>query len=185
MLRICLRRRFSRDSNRCSCAGRGALSRLTCFATSSCAYLGRDTMVTRVFKIRVSSAIMAVVLVTGITVAGAVTASPAGAATAGSALAPCTTPLFGADKDCESTSPTVDRWVTFQSGAQSCTYTQFVDWGDGTSSSRTFVDPIPALYFIASHKYGPESRTTTYTETVTSSVDSGNCKAIATTVFKF
>lgn len=142
-------------------------------------------MVMRVFKTRVSSAIMAVVLVTGITVAGAVTASPAGAATAGSALAPCTTPLFGADKDCESTSPTVDRWVTFQSGAQSCTYTQFVDWGDGTSSSRTFVDPVPALYLIASHKYGAESRNTTYTETVTSSVDSGNCKAIATTVFKF
>jgi hypothetical protein len=79
----------------------------------------------------------------------------------------------------------VDRWVTFQSGAQSCTYTQFVDWGDGTNSSRTFTNPIPALYLIASHTYRPVTQTTTYTETVTSSVDSGTCEPIATTVFHF
>ena len=115
---------------------------------------------------------------------GSVRAAP-GATASGSALAPCTTPLFGPDKNCESTSPTVERFVQFYSGDQSCTYTQFVDWGDGTSSSRTFTDPIPAVYPIASHIYGAEAQITTYTETVTSSVDSGNCKAVTTTIFHF
>ena len=63
--------------------------------------------------------------------------------------------------------------------------TLFVNWGDGSSSSRTFVGPIPAVYLIASHTYKAEAKTTTYTETVTSSVDSGTCNSIPTTVFKF
>jgi hypothetical protein len=117
-------------------------------------------------------------------VAGAVAASSARAEAAGSELAPCTKPLFGSDKDCESTSPLVDRWVTFESGAESCTYTMYVDWGDGTSSQRTFVDPSPGVtLLIDSHTYGPESETTTYTETVTSSVGSGTCVPIDTTIF--
>jgi hypothetical protein len=118
------------------------------------------------------------------TAASAVAASPAGADSASSSLTPCTTPLFGPDKDCESTSPLVDRWVTFPSGAESCTYTMYVDWGDGTSSQRTFVDPSPGVtLLIDSHTYGPETQTTTYTETVTSSVNSGTCINIDTTIF--
>jgi hypothetical protein len=114
-----------------------------------------------------------------------VAASAAKAAAAGSALAPCTTPLFGPDKDCESTSPIVNRWVQFFPGDQDCTFTLFVDWGDGSSSSRTFMNPIPDEYLIASHAYRAPAQTTTYTETVSTSVDSGTCKPITTTVFKF
>jgi hypothetical protein len=142
-------------------------------------------MAKHVLKTRLLSVITAVTLVAGISVAGTVTTSSAAAVTAASTLAPCTAPLFGPDKDCESTSPTVDRWVKFLAGDQSCTYTQFVDWGDGATSSRTFVNPIPDQYLIASHTYGAKARATTYTETVSTSVDSGNCKTIPTTVFKF
>jgi hypothetical protein len=142
-------------------------------------------------KIRLLAVITAATLVTSISAAGAQATSYQGSSRSAqatattSSLAPCTTPLYGPDKDCESTSLVVDRWVTFQPGAQSCTYTQFVDWGDGTSSSHTFTNPIPDQYLIASHAYRPETQTTTYTETVTSSVDSGTCEPIATTVFHF
>src|SRR5271156_5937237 len=143
-----------------------------------------------IVRIRLLSTITVVALVVGMCAVSAVGAGPAGANTAisavatgpagadstSSSLAPCTKPLFGPDKDCESTSPLVDRWVTFESGAESCTYTMYVDWGDGTSSQRTFTDPSPGVtLFIDSHKYGAEAQTTTYTETVTSSVDSGTC----------
>jgi len=127
-------------------------------------------------------------MTTGVARAASYQGSAQGAATAvatGSTLPPCTTPLFGPDKDCTSTSPMVERFVQFFSGDQSCTYTQFVDWGDGASSSRTFTHPIAAVYPIASHTYGAEAQTTTYTETVTSSVDSGNCQAVPTTIFHF
>lgn len=150
-------------------------------------------------RIRLLSVIIAVALVTSMSAgvahaasysgstraaATGVAAGPAGA-TAASALAPCTAPLFGSDKDCESTSPTVDRWVQFTGSVESCTFTLFVNWGDGTSSSRTFVGPSPTRYLIASHTYSAEAQTTTYTETVTSSVGSGTCNPIATTVFHF
>lgn len=150
-------------------------------------------------RIRLLSVIIAVALVTsmsagvahaasysGSTRAAAtrVAAGPAGA-TAASALAPCTAPLFGPDLDCESTSPTVDRWIQFTGSVESCTFTLFVNWGDGTRSSRTFVGPSPTRYLIASHTYSAETHTTTYTETVTSSVGSGTCNPITTTVFKF
>jgi hypothetical protein len=146
----------------------------------------------RMVRIGLLPVIVVIALVTGMTTGIAHAASYRGstraavsAEAAGSALAPCTYPLFGADKDCESTSPKVERFVQFYSGADSCTYTLFVDWGDGSSSSRTFTDPIPAEYPIASHTYGSESQTTTYTETVTTSVDSGTCNSIPTTVFHF
>jgi hypothetical protein len=109
-----------------------------------------------------------------------------GATAAGSALAPCTAPLFGADKDCESTSPLVNRWVTFDGSSDLCTYTQYVDWGDGSSSQRTFRNPSPGVaYLIDSHTYKSEIKTTTYKETVSTSVDSGTCNSIPTTVFHF
>lgn len=78
------------------------------------------------------------------------------------------------------------RWRQFTgSGVGSCTFTGSIDWGDGTTSSRTFVDPAPGVvYLIASHTYGAEAQTTTYTETFTGSVDSGSCNS-ATTVFHF
>jgi hypothetical protein len=152
-------------------------------------------------RIRLLPVITAVALVTGISAGGAqavsyqgssravassIAARPAQAAGAASPLAPCTTPLFGSYHECESTSPLVNRWVQFKgSGDRSCTFTLFVDWGDGSSSSRTFVGPIPAVYLIASHTYSAKAQTTTYTETVTSSVDSGTCNSIPTTVFKF
>ena len=134
-------------------------------------------------RIRLLPVIMVVALVASMSAVSAVAAVPAGAA--GSALAPCTAPLFGSDKDCESTSPDVKRFVQFYSGDESCTFTLFVDWGDGTSSSRTFVDPIADVYPIAAHTYSAEAQTTTYTETVSSSVDSGTCNPVPTTVFKF
>ena len=119
-------------------------------------------------------------------VASTVAASSAEATAAGSGLAPCTKPLFGSDKDCESTSPTVDRWFSPNgTGYESCTITFYVDWGDGRSSEHTFVDEGPGVHLIASHTYNAESKTTTYTETVTSSVDSGSCDPVSTTVFHF
>lgn len=148
----------------------------------------------RMVRIRLLSMIIVVALVVGISAGSAQAASSyqgssrvAASSAAVSQLAPCTAPLFGPDKDCESTSPTVDRWVTFSgTTVESCTYTLNVDWGDGTSSSRTLADPNPGVtYLIASHKYGAVTQTTTYTETVTSSLDSGTCNPIATTVFKF
>jgi hypothetical protein len=148
----------------------------------------------RMIRIGLLPVIVVIALVTNMTTGIAHAASYQGSAraaastpeaAASSGLAPCTKPLFGPDKDCESTSPTVERFVQFYTGDESCTYTLFVDWGDGNSSSRTFTDPIPAVYPIASHKYGAETKTTTYTETVTSSVDSGTCKSIPNTVFHF
>src|ERR1700733_2197290 len=128
-------------------------------------------------KIRLLAVITAATLVTSISAAGAQATSYQGSSRSAqatattSSLAPCTTPLYGPDKDCESTSLVVDRWVTFQPGAQSCTYTQFVDWGDGTSSSHTFTNPIPDQYLIASHAYRPETQTTPNTEPETRRVD--------------
>jgi hypothetical protein len=108
-----------------------------------------------------------------------------GAAAAGSGLAPCTKPLFGPDKDCESTSPIVDRWVTFAGSSESCTYREVVDWGDGHSSTHIFVDPAPnVVLLIASHIYNPIIHAT-YTETVTNTVVSGQCATIPNTTFHF
>jgi hypothetical protein len=151
---------------------------------------------------RLLSVITAVALVIGIsagsaqavsyqdlsrTAASSVAGLQARVVDAASSLAPCTKPLFGSDKDCESTSPTVDRWVTFNSSAdESCTYTLYVNWGDGRSSQRTYVDPAPSVtHLITSHTYSAETKTTTYTETVTSAVNSGTCIPIDTTVFHF
>lgn len=117
--------------------------------------------------------------------ASAVAAAPAESAAASAQLAPCTAPLFGPDKDCESTSPIVDRWVTFAGASESCIYTQHVDWGDGSSSTHTFVDPTPnAVLLIASHAYNPNVHAT-YVETVTSTVVSGSCEPVPTTTFHF
>lgn|ERR1022692_239465 len=144
-------------------------------------------------SLRLLPVIMAVILVSGLS-AGVSQAAPASGraasrtedTTAASKLAPCTKPLFGPDKDCTSTSPTVDRWVQFTGTAvESCTYKMFVDWGDGGKSSNTFVDPTPGqVHFIASHIYNTQTEAS-YTETVTSAVTSGTCNPIATTVFKF
>jgi hypothetical protein len=146
----------------------------------------------RMVRIGLLPVIVVIALVTSMTTGTAHAASYQGSTQAavsaeavGSGLAPCTYPLFGPDKICESTSPTVERFVQFYSGDESCTYTMFVDWGDGSSSSRTFTDPIPAVYPIASHTYSTGTGTTTYSETVTSSVDSGTCAAVPTTAFEF
>lgn len=113
--------------------------------------------------------------------------SRTGDTTAASGLAPCTKPLFGPDKDCASTSPTVDRWVKFTGTAvKSCTYKMSVDWGHGADSSRIIVDPTPNVtYLIAFHTYSAEAQNTTYTETVTSTVTSGTCNPVPTTIFKY
>ena len=95
-------------------------------------------------------------------------------------LAPCTKPLFGPNKDCESTSPNVDRWWS-STAAESCTIQFQVNWDDGTSSTRTFVDPPKGLHLIASHTY---KGYTEYSEVVTSSVLSGNCSPVPTTTFE-
>lgn len=120
------------------------------------------------------------------TAASGLTANRGGDTTTATGLPPCTKPLFGPDKDCASTSPTVDRWVEFTGTAvESCTYQMSVAWGDGTHSSNTFVDPTPGkVYLIASHIYNTQTKAT-YTETVTSTVTSGTCNPIPTTVFKF
>ena len=143
-------------------------------------------------RIRLLTLMIVVALVTSMSVTGAATASPTGAATAhseaaGATLAPCTVPLTGPDKNCESTSPLVDRWFSPNgTGYESCTITFYVDWGDGHSSEHTFVDEGPGGEdLIASHRYGAVAKTTTYTETVTSSVDSGSCNPVPATVFHF
>lgn len=145
----------------------------------------------RMVRIRLLALMVVVALVTSMSAAGVITASPAGAATAhfaaaASTLAPCTVPLFGPDKTCESTSPLVDRWFSPDgTGYESCTITFYVDWGDGSRSERTFVDEGPGEHLIASHNYSTDTGTATYTETVTSSVDSGPCSPVSTTVFQF
>lgn len=150
-------------------------------------------------RIRLLSLITVVTLVAGTTAISAVAAGPAGAntavnavpagptraATAASSLAPCTAPLFGPDKDCESTSPTVDRWWDAGAAASSCTVTWTIDWGDGSQIwTGTFVDESPGQHLLASHTY-KANVFTTYTETVTSSIVSGPCSGAATYTFKF
>ena len=98
-----------------------------------------------------------------------------------SVLAPCTKPLFGPNKDCESTSPKVDRWWTSTAAASSCTIKVQVNWDDGTSSTRTFADAPKGLHLIASHTY---KGYTEYSEVVTSSVVSGNCSPVPATTFE-
>ena len=98
-----------------------------------------------------------------------------------SVLAPCTKPLFGPNKNCESTSPKVDRWWRSTAAASSCTMKFHVSWNDGSSSTRTFVDVPKGLHLIASHTYHGY---TTYSEVVTSSVVSGVCKPVPTTDFE-
>jgi len=159
---------------------------------------GEGTMGKHLVKGRLLSLMTAVTLVVGISAVSAVDAGPAGATAAAGAvgagpashhsgpLAPCTKPLFGADKDCESTSPVVDRWFSPNgTGYETCVITLYVDWGDGTSSHQTFTDVGPGVYLIASHRYGAQAHTATYTETVTSAIDSGACSAVPTTVFHF
>jgi len=96
-------------------------------------------------------------------------------------LAPCTKPLFGPNKDCESTSPKVDRWWTSTAADSSCTLQFQVDWDDGTSSTRNFVDAPKGLHLIASHAY---KGYTEYSEVVTSSVLSGSCTPVPATTFE-
>jgi hypothetical protein len=117
--------------------------------------------------------------------ASAVAASSAGAAAAGSGLAPCTKPLSGTDKDCESTSPTVDRWWDATAAASSCIVKWTIDWGDGSPIwTGTFAEGSPGLHLLASHNYNANVFTT-YTETVTDSIVSGPCSGAATYVFHF
>jgi hypothetical protein len=96
-------------------------------------------------------------------------------------LAPCTKPLLGSNKNCESTSPKVDRWWKSTAAAASCSIKFNVSWNDGTSSTRTFTDAPKGSHLIASHTYHGY---TTYSEVVTSSVISGTCTPIPTTDFE-
>ena len=156
----------------------------------------------RMVRTKLLLVLMAVALVTSITAGSAQAASYQGSsravaassvaarlagdpAAAASSSLNCTAPLSPTDSDCESTSPTVDRWVQFTgSASESCTFTASVNWGDGTSSSRSFTDPTPGVYLIAQHTYGAPAHTTTYNETFTGSVDSGTCKP-ASRIFHF
>jgi hypothetical protein len=95
-------------------------------------------------------------------------------------LAPCTKPLYAPNRTCESTSPTVDRWWSSTAADTHCTYRLHVDWNDGTSSSRTFVDPAKGIHLIATHDY---KGYTTYTEVTTSTVLAGNCQPVPRTTF--
>ena len=86
--------------------------------------------------------------------------------------------------DCESTSPVVDRWVTFTgSGLGSCTFTQLVNWGDGKTSTKTFVHPSAGVHLIASHSYSHE-HFGRYVEIV-STTESGPCDTIPSKTFLF
>lgn len=118
--------------------------------------------------------------------ASAVAAGSAKAATTASGLAPCTTPQFGGTyHECESTSPTVDRWWDASATASSCTIRQTINWGDGSKVwNRTFVDESPGVHLLASHTYNPKVEAT-YTETVTLSIVSGPCTGGATYIFEF
>jgi hypothetical protein len=99
-------------------------------------------------------------------------------------LAPCTYPEYGPYPECESTSPVVDRWVTFTgSGLGSCTFTQTVNWGDGKTSKKTFAHPSDGLHLIASHSYKNE-HFGRYVEIV-STVESGPCGTIPSKTFLF
>ncbi len=100
-------------------------------------------------------------------------------------LAPCTKPLLGPIRDCESTSPKVDRWWQSTKAASSCTIKFTVDWGDGSKNSKTFVDEKPGLHLLAPHTYNASVQRT-YTETVTSQTLSGSCSnpPVVTTIFK-
>jgi hypothetical protein len=101
-------------------------------------------------------------------------------------LAPCTKPLPGPVRDCTSTSPTVDRWLTVTSGtAAACTFGFTIDWGDGTpDSTATITDPGLGEHLIASHNYAATIQAT-YKITVSNSLLAGSCTAPPTTSFGF
>jgi len=98
-----------------------------------------------------------------------------------SVLAPCTKPLYAPNRNCESTSPKVDRWWMSTKAASSCTYRFTVNWDDGTSSTRTFVDEPVGVHLIASHTYHGY---TEYSEVVTSTVTAGDCTPVPPTYFE-
>jgi hypothetical protein len=160
--------------------------------------LGRDAVGKHIFRVALLPVIALAVLAASTGAAGAQTAarnplartadgavSPDGSYGGfGYDLAPCTYPLFGAYPTCESTSPVVDRWVTFTgSGLASCTFTQVVNWGDGKTSTNTFAGPSDGLHLIASHSYASE-HFGTYVEVVTTT-ESGPCNTIPTKTFLF
>jgi len=136
------------------------------------------------FWIRLLPVIIVVALVAGLS-AGTARAAPRGSYGGfGYDLAPCTYPEFGSYPDCESTSPVVDRWVTFTgSGLGSCTFTQLVNWGDGKTSTKTFVHPSAGVHLIASHSYSHE-HFGRYVEIV-STTESGPCDTIPSKTFLF
>jgi hypothetical protein len=101
-------------------------------------------------------------------------------------LAPCTTPLLGAERQCESTSPTVDRWFDATTAGSSCTFGYTISWGDGTPDwTGTLTDPSPGLHLLDSHTYRKSGTVVNYTETVQNRVVAGSCTVAPSTVFYF
>jgi hypothetical protein len=114
--------------------------------------------------------------------AQAAASRPARATPPTSVLAPCTKPLYAPNLNCESTSPKVDRWWSSTTATEKCTVRFNVNWDDGHTSTRTFVDEPKGIHLIASHTYNPKIAAT-YSELVTSTVVSGSCTPAATTTF--
>jgi hypothetical protein len=102
-------------------------------------------------------------------------------------LAPCTKPLLGPVRQCESTSPTVDRWFNANAAAASCTLGFTINWGDGTPNwTGTMTDASPGEHLLNSHTYRKSNTVVNYTETVYNRVIGGSCSAPPpTTVFEF
>lgn len=112
-------------------------------------------------------------------------ARPAGFSFLPPKLAPCTKPLFGPDRNCESTSPKVSRWWKSTPAASHCTEKFTISWGDGSKDwTGTFTDKPAGVHLLASHTYNPK-KDATYTEVVRNTTVAGNCGTIPDTSFVF
>jgi hypothetical protein len=102
-------------------------------------------------------------------------------------LAPCVKPLPGPVRQCESTSPLVNRWFNVTgSSAAACAFRFKIDWGDGTPDwTGTVTDPGLGERLLAAHVYKTSKTVVNYTETVYSSVLAGSCTPPPTTQFGF
>jgi hypothetical protein len=92
------------------------------------------------------------------------------ATTAAASSTPCT---FGAVATCQSTDATVTVDLSY-SGASACTFSERVDWGDGSSSTGVITDPPDGYTRVGEHAY---AKTGTYTIAYFGQVTSGNCTA--------
>lgn len=83
--------------------------------------------------------------------------------------------------DCTSSDPDVSFRIVSNGGTTDCTFQYTTDWGDGTSSIKTFPGgPDGSTLWTFQHKY--VNKPSSYTVTVTGETTVGSCGAISGTL---